>query len=362
MKKIAIIGTNGIPSNYGGFETLVEYLAKFLSDTYRITVYCSLKSRNDKPRYYRGCKLVYINLNANNWQSIPYDVISLFKSYKKFDKILILGASGGIAMPYFSKYQDKFILNFGGLDWQRSKWNYFTRKFIKISEYFSIKYSKHLISDNKGIQNYIESEYGRKSNLATYGGDQSFKLVPAAKDFERNSFLKNDYAFTVARIQSDNNIELILNAFDNKGAFPIVFVGNWNNSDFGIKIKNRYSGRKNLILLEAIYDPRELNLLRSNCKIYIHGHSAGGTNPALLEAMNVQLPIFTYDCNFNRYTTEEKARYFLDSDELSELLHKTNSDELKIISDDMLEISNRRYTWQKIANEYAKVIDESLVC
>ncbi len=361
MKNIAIIGTNGLPAKYGGFETLVEYLVIYLSNRYEITVFCSAVTCNPELKEYDGCKLEYINLKANGWQSVIYDFWSIYMS-RKFDRVIILGASGGILMPLFSKYRDKFILNFGGLDWQRSKWNYFTRKFLKISEYFSIKYSKHLISDNKGIQEYIESEYGRKSNLATYGGDQSFKLVPAAKDFERNSFLKNDYAFTVARIQSDNNIELILNAFDNKSAFPIVFVGNWNNSDFGIKTKNRYSGRKNLILLEAIYDPRELNLLRSNCKIYIHGHSAGGTNPALLEAMNVQLPIFAYGCNFNRYTTEQKARYFLDSDELCELLHKTNSDELKIISDDMLEISNRRYTWQKIANEYAKVIDESLVC
>jgi glycosyltransferase involved in cell wall biosynthesis len=361
LKKIAIIGTNGLPAKYGGFETLVEYLVQYLSNQYEITVFSSGVTCNPKLKEYDGCKLEYINLKANGWQSVIYDFWSIFRS-RKFDRVIILGASGGILMPLFSKYNDKFILNFGGLDWQRSKWNYFTRKFLKISEYFSIKYSKHLISDNKGIQEYIISEYGRESSLVTYGGDQSFKVDPMVKDFEQYPFLKNDYAFTVARIQSDNNIELILNAFDKKDTLPLVFVGNWNNSDFGIKTKKRYSAKKNIILLNAIYAPRELNLLRSNCKIYIHGHSAGGTNPALLEAMNVQLPILAYDCKFNRYTTEGEAKYFLDSEKLFELLNNINCGALKKISKNMLEISSRRYTWEKIANEYAKVIEESLVC
>ena len=361
MKKISIIGTNGLPAKYGGFETLVQYLVRYLSNRYEITVFCSAVTCKLRLKEYDGCKLEYINLKANGWQSVLYDFLSIYRS-RKFDRVIILGASGGILMPLFSKYNEKFILNFGGLDWQRSKWNYFTRKFLKFSEYFSIKYSKHLISDNKGIQEYINSEYGRESRLVTYGGDQSFKVVPTVKDFEKYSFLKNDYAFTLARIQSDNNIELILNTFDKKETLPIVFVGNWDNSDFGIQIRNRYSSNKNIILLNAIYAPRELNLLRSNCKIYIHGHSAGGTNPALLEAMNVQLPILAYDCKFNRYATEGEAKYFSDSEELSELLNTINYDTLKKISNDMLKISNRRYTWKKIANEYAKVIDESLVC
>tara|TARA_B100000575_G_C23129254_1_gene654720 strand:+ start:216 stop:1301 length:1086 start_codon:yes stop_codon:yes gene_type:complete len=361
LKKIAIVGTNGLPAKYGGFETLVEYLVKYLSSQFKITVFCSAVTCNTKLKEYNGCKLEYINLKANGWQSVFFDLLSIFKS-RNFDKIIILGASGGVFMPFFSKFKNKFILNFGGLDWQRSKWNYPTRKFLKISEHYSIKYSKYIIADNKGIQEYIGSEYGRNSNLIAYGGDQSFKVKPTLKDCEDYPFLNNNYAFTVARIQSDNNIELILNSFSVQDRLPIVFVGNWDNSNYGNKIKKRYSNKKNVILLDAIYDPRILNLIRSNCKIYIHGHSAGGTNPALIEAMNIQLPIFTFDCIFNRYTTKNKAKYFSSSNELSILLNNLNTEDLKKISNKMLKISNRRYKWEKIAHAYSKVINESSIC
>ena len=357
MKKIAIIGTNGIPSNYGGFETLVEYLAKFLSDTYRITVFCSLKSRNDKPRYYRGCKLVYINLNANNWQSIPYDIISLFKSYKKFDKILILGASGGIAMPLFFNYRSKFIINLGGLDWQRSKWSYFTRKLIKYSERMSIMYSSSIISDNLEIQKYLKMKYNRNSFLIEYGGDHVKHVNPQNSDYHKYGFLKSNYAFTVARIQKDNNIELLLDSFVHKSSIPIVFVGNWQNSKYGIRMKNKYNHYQNIILLDAIYNQRELNLLRSNCKIYLHGHSAGGTNPALVEAMCLSLPIFAYDCNFNRCTTANKAKYFSNSNDLLENINKTSEIELNILGNNMANYAKRLYKWEIITNKYSEVFE-----
>jgi len=357
LKKIAIIGTNGIPSNYGGFETLVEYLAQFLSDTYRITVFCSSKSRNDTPRYYKGCKLEYINLNANNWQSIPYDVISLFKSYKKFDKILILGASGGLAMPLFFNYRSKFIINLGGLDWQRSKWSYFTRKLIKYSERMSIMYSSSIISDNIEIQKYLKMKYNRNSFLIEYGGDHVEHVKPQNSDYHKYEFLKSDYAFTVARIQKDNNIELLLNSFIRESSVPIVFVGNWQHNKYGIRMKNKYNHYQNIILLDAIYNQRELNLLRSNCKIYLHGHSAGGTNPALVEAMCLSLPVFAYDCNFNRCTTANKAKYFSNSNDLLQNINKTSEIELKILGNNMANYAKRIYKWEIITNKYSKVFE-----
>ena len=354
--KISIVGTNGIPSKYGGFETLVEYLVKYLSPNYDLTVFCSSKTNKIQLKEINGCKLEYINLKANGWQSVFYDFLSIYKS-RNFDKVIILGASGGLFMPLLFKYRSRFILNFGGLDWQRSKWNYFTRKYLKLSEALSIKYSKYLISDNLGIQKYIKSEYGRTSYLAAYGGDHSFKVIPNEKDLRKYSFLKYDYAFTVARIQSDNNIELMLNSFNENSPMPFLFVGNWDNSKYGKDIKMKYSGRKNLILLDAIYEPRELNLLRSNCKIYIHGHSAGGTNPALVEAMNLSLPILAYDCDFNKYTTHEKAKYFSTSNELSRQINKTPIEEFAKITLDMFVLVKKHYKWNIIIKEYAKVID-----
>lgn len=358
QKRVAIIGTNGVPAKYGGFETLVEYLLDYLSTKYKITVFCSTKTNPDKIPEYKGCDLKYVPFKANGWQSIPYDIVSIFRSYRKFDKVLILGASGTIVLPLLFFFRKKFVFNFGGLDWQRSKWGFFTRKFLKFSESMGIRNSLYLISDNVGIQEYIKKKYNRDSTLITYGGDQAINVIPNESDIKKYSFLSSSYAFTVARIQSDNNIELLLNSFDENSPFPFVLVGNWGSSPYGIKTKAKYVNRPNLILLDAIYDKRELNLLRSNCKIYLHGHSAGGTNPALVEAMNLSLPIFAYDCSYNKYTTDFKSEYFSNSAELSEKIKNTPDDRLKIIGDRMYKIAEDVYQWKKIAEKYSKVIDK----
>jgi glycosyltransferase involved in cell wall biosynthesis len=356
--KIAIIGTNGIPANYGGFETLVEYIAEYLSSDFEITVFCSSKFHLEKSNFYKGVNLFYINLNANGWQSIFFDFISLLNAYKKFDKILILGCSGSIFQPLFKSYKHKFVMNLGGLDWQRSKWGYFTRKYLKLSERLGVKYSGRVISDNEGIREYISKEYGVDSCFIAYGSDQVRKVEYTQNDIGKYLFLDKPYAFTVARIQPDNNIEMLCDSFSDSSLFPLVIVGNWYNSNYGQEIKKKYQNKINLILLDAIYDQRELNLIRSNCFVYLHGHSAGGTNPALVEAMNLKLPIFAFDNVFNRYTTEGGAKYFTDINSLKEIINNIDTIELKRISTEMYSIAQSKYRWSVICSQYSNVFKE----
>ena len=354
-KKIAIVGTNGIPAKYGGFETLVEFLAEYLADDFEITVYCSLKFQKNKLMSYKGVNLIYINLSANGWQSIFFDFLSLLYSYKKFDKVLILGCSGSLFQPFFRSYKHKFIMNLGGLDWQRSKWNYFTRKYLKLSESLGVKYSGQLISDNAGIKKYLAEEYGVDSCVIAYGGDQVFKVESMQNDIARYPFLEKPYAFTVARIQPDNNIEMLCNSFNEGSLFPLVIVGNWHNSSYGLEIKKKFQNKVNLELLDVIYDQRDLNLIRSNCFIYLHGHSAGGTNPALVEEMYLELPIFAFDNVFNRYTTQGRAKYFSDTISLQSIIKKINVNELKQNAADMYAIAKSEYYWSLICAQYSEV-------
>ena len=123
-------------------------------------------------------------------------------------------------------------------------------------------------------------------------------------------------------------------------------IGNWENSDYGKKLKKRYSIFKNIFLLDPIYNQKTLNQLRCNCSLYIHGHSAGGTNPSLVEAMYLKLPIFAFGAKYNKETTEYKALYFNSELELRQLLESLNSRELGVIAENMKTIADEKYTWK----------------
>lgn len=355
-KKVAIIGIRGLPNTYGGFETLAEYLVKHLADTFEITVYCSSIDITTRLKEYNGAKLKYIPISSHGAWGIIYDSISLLLSVRKFDKIIFLGFGGGFVMPLLKKYRNKMILNIGGLDWKRDKWSLKVKKIIKRSESLLVKYSSQIISDNVGIQDYILTEYGRNSTLIAYGGDQAKKVNITPEAIKDYPLLESKYAFIVTRIQADNNVEMILKAFMKQNKLQIVIVGNWNDSKYGRMLKSKYLNTNNLILLDAIYDQQKLDILRSNCTVYIHGHSAGGTNPSLVEAMFLGLPIFAFASGYNEYTTYHKAIYFKNEEELTQLIDKYESLNIDAIGKILKDLAHKNYRWASIASEYKKLI------
>jgi glycosyltransferase involved in cell wall biosynthesis len=354
--KIAILGTVGIPAKYGGFETLTEYLTKNLHDKYELTVFCSSKSYNEKLDSYNGAKLEYVNLHANGVQSTPYDIISIYKSLKFSDTLLILGVSGCIILPFVRIFSKKHIIvNIDGLEWKRDKWSKGAKWFLKLSEKLAVKYANVVVADNKVIQKYIKSEYGVQSELIAYGADHVTKEILSDELKVKYPFLGSRYAFKVCRIEPENNIHLILEAFSEYKLLNIVMIGNWKNSEYGRELKEKYSRFENIFLLDPIYEQNSLNQIRSNCYIYMHGHSAGGTNPSLVEAMYLGLPILAYGVQYNRETTEGKALYFDDKDGLVKLLENIDEEQLQIVAHDMFAVAKENYVWEKIAKQYAEL-------
>lgn len=355
-KKISIIGIVGLPARYGGFETLTQYLVDYLRDKYDFTVFCSTKNYDERLASYGGAKLRYVNLNANGVQSIPYDIISIFKALRLSDTLLILGVSGCIVLPFVKFFSHKkIVVNIDGLEWRREKWGRFARAFLKFSEKLAVKWADIIISDNKVIQDYVFDEYGVESKLITYGADHVKKLPISDALLEKYPFVKNKYAFSVCRIEPENNIHLILDAFSQHSDMDLVIVGNWQNSEYSRSLKVNYSQYAHIHLLDAIYDSDILGEIRSNCYLYLHGHSAGGTNPSLVEAMYLGLPIFAFDVAYNRVSTQAKARYFKDVVELETLLRNLDTKELEDIASDMRDIAHRDYIWEKIAHAYADI-------
>ena len=361
-KKLAVIGTVGLPAKYGGFETLTSHLVEQLDQRYDMTVYCSGKQypAADRKTHYRNARLHYLPLEANGVQSIPYDTWSILHAVMYADVLLILGVAGAWILPFVRLFTKKrIIISIDGIEWKRDKWSWAAKMYLYWAEKIAVKYSHCDISDNESIQDYTALRYGSLSNVIEYGADHTLRVEVQPADVERYPFLAAPYAFKVCRIEPENNIEMILEAFSAEASLPLVLVGNWAKSTFGQEVKERYADRPNLILLDPIYVQREIDLLRGNASLYVHGHSAGGTNPSLVEAMYLGLPIMAYGVSYNRTTTEGKAYYFDSQAELEALLATTSPEEWPAVGQRMREIADRRYRWEVIAIKYDALVQRA---
>lgn len=357
-KRVAILGTVGVPATYGGFETLVDNLLDHLPEFYEVTVFCESKSYPDKRKRYKGADLLYLDRAANGASSIIYDAESLLKTYKSQDYILLLGVSGALMIPLLRPFtKAKIITHIDGLEWRREKWGFLAKKFLKFSEALAVKFSSGVIADNKHIQDYVRSGYGKDSFLIAYGANHVAAVSPEPF-LKKYPFLGAPYMFTVCRIEPENNVEMQLRAFrESSVGMPYVVVGNWNASDYGMSLYREYSKVDNIILYNPIYEMEELNALRSNCYFYLHGHSAGGTNPSLVEAMYLGLPVIAYGVNYNRETTFGKARYFADIEELKGLLSEIHSIDREEMKETLAVLAKTHYSWEAINRKYMEMLE-----
>ena len=238
-------------------------------------------------------------------QSIPYDIVSLISAvWKRSDVILLLGVSGAIALPFVRLVSSaRIVTNIDGIEWRREKWQGLAKWFLRFSEKMAVRFSHEVISDNGAIAEYVKHTYGVDSHVIAYGGDHAVAVDAVAVD---EYALPDSYAFSVCRIEPENNVHMVVEAFSKLKSHPLVMVGNWNNSEYGRSLREQYASCDNIFLLDPIYDLGKLKTLRSRALFYIHGHSAGGTNPSLVEAMHFGKPVLAFDCNFNRYTMEDK--------------------------------------------------------
>lgn len=358
MKSISIIGTVGIPASYGGFETLAENLVYFHqshSIDGNLTVYCSANSYKVKLNNFHGANLRYIKLKANGIYSVAYDIFSILSAVLHGSNIiLLLGVSGAISLPFIRLFsRSRIVTNIDGVEWKREKWKRIARWFLHFSEWLAVRFSHEVVADNPGIASYIQQSYGRNVHVIAYGGDHALKN-PSKIYF--GPTLPINYAFALCRIEPENNVDLILEAFSLNMKMPLVFVGNWSNSTFSSKLRQRYADNPNLYLLDPIYDLGVLRKLREDAAIYVHGHSAGGTNPSLVEMMHFGIPILAYDCIFNRCTTKDGAIFFKDVESLRSGVTNLDSTDARIIGSNMHRIANEFYRWNLIGDAYFKLL------
>lgn len=341
MGRVSVVGIVGVPACYGGFESLVENL---LPSNKIDLIYCSSRKYSTKLSECKGSRLRYLPLDANGIQSIPYDILSIFHSlFLTKNDLLVLGVSGAMAIPFFKLLSNrKVVTNIDGLEWRRDKWGRIAKSFLKFSEWVAVKYSDVVIADNAAIADYVEGEYAVSPEVIAYGGDHAIRGGLLRSDE------KGDYGLALCRVEPENNVEMILKAFSESPNYKLKFIGNWKNSDFGRDLKVRYGVFANIELIDPIYDLDILFDIRSRASFYLHGHSAGGTNPSLVEMMFFDIPIYCFDCSYNRASTEDSALFFKSAEELSLMLKGGGA----LVSGGMAKIADQRYRWKVIREQY----------
>lgn len=354
--RVAIVGTIGVPAAYSGFETLVEHLVRYnerQGNPVDLVVYCSARHFKERPARYHGAELRYIDLDANNASSILYDAVSMASALKHgVDTILLLGVSGAVALPFVRLFsRARIVTNIDGIEWRRDKWQGMAKIVLRESERLAVRWSHHVVADNSAIVDYVRNTHGKESALITYGGDHalSVKAAPYAG-------LPPRYALSLCRIEPENNVHMILEAFADDPALPLVFIGNWARSEYGRSLKARYEGVPSLRLLDPIYDLATLRTIREGSTLYVHGHSAGGTNPSLVEMMHFGKPIAAFDCVFNRRTTHDQALYFSDGADLRRIVTETATDPAAGSGTAMKRLASEHYTWAIVGGAYLELL------
>ena len=354
--KIAILGTRGIPNNYGGFEQCAEYLSIGLVEKgHQVTVY-SPDFHPYKEDTYKGVQIIrqsgLKSFLGNSASNFIYDYLCFKDAARKdFDIILELGLITSALSIIFCNHKNKVVVtNLDGLEWKRSKWNNLVQKITKALEKYGVKHSDYLIADNVGIQKYILDEYNINSEFIPYGAVDT--VTPNPSCLKEYGLVPDNYILTIARLEPENNLEMMFDGYISSGIKnPYYVIGN-HLTNYGDFLKDKYRNT-GIIFLGGIFNKLHLDNIRYYSKCYLHGHSVGGTNPALLEAMATNTFILVHDNEFNKSVVNQNAYYFNSSITLAALLKDNQIVKNKIeFAENNLSRIDKAYRWSIVVNQY----------
>lgn len=359
--KIAFLGSRGIPNDYGGFEQFTQHIAVRLAERgHEVTVYCPTYHpfRED---VFCGVRLTHI-YSPEPWLgaapgAMVYDFLCLRHALGEgFDVICETGYTS-IAPAYLAlgvKWRKgvALVTNMDGMEFRRGKFGMLAKLFLQFSEKVAVGFSHHLIADNMGIRDYYREKYSRRAEYLAYGAD-----IPQDTDeslIRQFNVKKDAFFLVIARIEPENNIEMIADGFLSSEAcrMPLLIVGKTNTSH-AKRLAKKYADCRNVVFVGGIYDNNVLNALRANCRLYFHGHSVGGTNPSLLEAMACRSRIAAHDNVFNRSVLGANALYFGSCDDVRSVadIHQ-HCAEWGELTENNIRTIDERYSWTRLTDDY----------
>jgi glycosyltransferase involved in cell wall biosynthesis len=351
--KIAILGTRGVPNNYGGFEHIAGHLSRGLvQKNHEVTVYNSSKHPY-KEKQWHGVQIRHCfdpEFLIGTAGQFLYDLNCILDARKRnYDIILMLGYTSSSIWGFLYPKTAIMVTNMDGLEWKRSKYSKPVSGFLRFAEKLAVQSSRFHIADSPVIKEYLDNKYNIKCKYIAYGAG----LYPVADENLLTDYglHKYQYFLLMARMEPENNIEMILDGYTlTSSKTKFIVIGNTANR-FGKSLVVKYKNDPRIVFLGAIFDEIKVQTLTIFCKSYFHGHSVGGTNPSLLDAMAAKAPLAIHHNDFNNSIIKGNALQFRNPTDVFNLINANHFSNEIFIKANYATIAEE-YTWEKIVNQY----------
>lgn len=361
--RIGILGSRGIPNRYGGFEELAEQLGtRLVKKGHEVSVYCP-HHHPVQAAEYQGIKRILCydpEPGIGTVGQFIYDFNCWVDSRKrKFDVLLQLGYTSSSIWHFLAPSGTAVVTNMDGLEWKRSKYGPAVRRFLRFAERLAVDHSSSLVADSEVIRDYLSETYLAPAAFIAYGAEP-FK-DPDPLVLEKYGVLPGGYHLIIARMEKENNLGMMLEGVTlSQSARPTLVIGN-QETPHARQLQKKFKDPR-IRFVRALYNKSDLNNLRHFSAWYLHGHSAGGTNPSLLEAMACQAPVAAHNNPFNREVLRTAALYFSDPQEVAEILDldESREDRNQRIQEGLKRIKGD-YNWELITDLYEMSFDHARV-
>ncbi len=358
-RSVAIIGTRGYPSYYGGFETAVRRLAPYLAERgWDVTVYGRKNATkvNDDTRDPRVKSVVLPGIESKSLSTLSYGLTSAIHALSaKPDVALVMNTANGFFLPLLNLRRIPSLVNVDGIEWERAKWGRLAKKVFRLGASMTARFGTRMVYDADAIGNYWRSEFNVDGDFIPYGGDVQDEL-PLEEPFTHRG-----YILAVARFVPENTIPEFLDAVETLAeTWPVVLVG---SSGYGGELDERAAALSNQMAnfhwLGHVSDDQKLHSLWQHAGAYFHGHSVGGTNPALVQAMACGSPVVARDTVYNREVLQNGA-VFVEANPESIIagLAGVMEDGAKQqqLSDSALSRARSHYSWEGVCAAYEEAL------